>query len=57
MWQIGERNVVSVKRMLQMLSIPILAQDVLLDYGRTVLFDPVTGIMTVKAINKPTKDL
>jgi len=57
MWQIGERNVASVKKMLQKFSIPIMAQDVLLDYGRTVQFNPATGIMTVKAINKPTKEL
>lgn len=57
MWQIGERNVASVKKALQMLAIPIMAQDILLDYGRTVSFNPATGIMTVKAINRPTKDL
>lgn len=57
MWQIGERNVASVKAQLQKYGIPILAQDVLLDYGRTVFFDPATGIMTIKAINKPTKEL
>lgn len=57
MWQIGQRNVTAVKAMLQKLGIPIVAQDVLLDYGRTVSFDPATGIVTVKAINKPTKEL
>ncbi len=57
MWQIGERNVKSVTAMLQKFSIPILAKDILLNYGRTVLFDPVSGIMTVKAVNKPTKEL
>ncbi len=57
MWQIGERNVKSVTAMLQRFNIPILAKDILLNYGRTVSFDPVSGIMTVKAVNKPTKDL
>jgi chemotaxis protein CheD len=57
MWQIGERNVKSVTSMLQKFSIPIIAKDVLLNYGRTVLFDPASGTMTVKAVNKPTKDL
>lgn len=57
MWQIGQRNVASVKAMLQKFSIHIMVQDVLLDYGRTVYFDPSTGIMTVKAVNKPTKEL
>lgn len=57
MWQIGERNVASVKNMLQQLRIPIVAHDVLLNYGRTVFFDPATGIVTVKAVNKPNKEL
>lgn len=57
MWQIGERNVKAVKAMLQKMNIPLLAHDVLLNYGRTVLFDPATGIVTVKAINKPIKEL
>lgn len=57
MWQIGQRNVAAVTAMLQKFSIPILAKDVLADYGRTVTFDPITGIMTVRAINKPIKEL
>lgn len=57
MWQIGERNVSAVKAMLQKLGIPLVAQDVLLNYGRTLIFDPVTGVATVKSINKPTKEI
>lgn len=57
MWQIGERNVTAVKAMLQKLNIPLMAHDVLLNYGRTLLFDPATGVATVKSINKPTKEL
>lgn len=57
MWQIGQRNVDAVKAMLKKFAIPILAQDILLNYGRTTLFDPATGIMTIKAVNKPTKEL
>lgn len=57
MWQIGERNVNAVKAILQRLGIPLMAQDVLLNYGRTLVFDPVTGIATVKSINKPTKEM
>jgi chemotaxis protein CheD len=57
MWQIGERNVKTVVAILQRFAIPILAKDVLLNYGRTVTFDPATGIMSVKAVNKPTKEL
>lgn len=52
MWQIGQRNVAAVTDMLRRLSIPVIAQDVLKNYGRTVSFDPATGIMTVRALNK-----
>lgn len=56
-WQIGQRNVTAVIATLQAMSIPIVAKDVLQNYGRTVLFDPATGIMTVKALNKTIKEL
>ncbi len=56
-WQIGQRNVQSVMSVLGKLGIPIIAKDVLEDYGRTVVFDPATGIMTVKALNKTVKQL
>ncbi|MGI6403358.1 MAG: chemotaxis protein CheD [Oscillospiraceae bacterium] len=56
-WQIGQRNVAAVIATLQALAIPIVARDVLENYGRTVLFDPATGIMTVKALNKTVKEL
>lgn len=52
MWQIGQRNVTAVVETLRGLNIPIVAQDVLKNYGRTVSFDPATGIMTVRALNK-----
>lgn len=57
MWQIGQRNVASVIEILRKINIPIIAQDVLLNYGRTVSFDPSTGIMAIKALNRPPKEL
>ncbi|MCL2579680.1 MAG: chemotaxis protein CheD [Oscillospiraceae bacterium] len=57
MWQIGQRNVQAVTAILQKIGIPIIAKDVLSNYGRTVLFDPATGIMTVKSLNKNVKEL
>lgn len=51
-WQIGQRNVAAVTEALRKIGIPIIAQDVLKNYGRTVSFDPVSGIMTVKAVGK-----
>lgn len=56
MWQIGQRNVASVTETLRKLGIPIIAQDVLKNFGRTVSFNPANNVMTVKAINQPPKD-
>lgn len=53
---IGERNVSSVKKALQSLRIPILAEDTGLNYGRTVYFDLETGIMKVQSLNRSIKE-
>ena len=53
---IGDRNVVSVKKTLQSLMIPILAEDTGLNYGRTVYFDLETGIMKVQALSKGVRE-
>ncbi|MDR2909294.1 MAG: chemotaxis protein CheD [Oscillospiraceae bacterium] len=57
LWQIGQRNVAAVTAMLSKLNIPIIAKDVLADYGRTIIFDPATGILTVRAINRNIREL
>lgn len=49
---IGDRNVISVKKMLQSLRIPIVAEDTGLNYGRTVYFDLNTGIMKVQSLGR-----
>jgi chemotaxis protein CheD len=56
-WQIGQRNVAAVTQALQKARIAIIARDVLENYGRTVSFDPTTGLMTVRALNKTIKEL
>lgn len=56
-WQIGQRNVAAVQDILRKLNISILAKDVLENYGRTVSFDPASGIMTVRSLNKSIKEL
>ncbi|MCL2068627.1 MAG: chemotaxis protein CheD [Oscillospiraceae bacterium] len=56
-WQIGQRNVDAVIQTLGKLRIPIVAKDVLKNYGRTVSFDPNTGIMVVRALNKQILEL
>lgn len=55
--QIGERNVVAVKEQLSRFSIPILAEDTGLNYGRTVEFCAEDGAMNVKTALKGTKTL
>lgn len=54
-FNIGERNVAAVKKFLMANHIPILAEDIGLDYGRTQLFYPETGVMEIRAAAKGTK--
>ncbi|SDN19498.1 chemotaxis protein CheD [Acetanaerobacterium elongatum] len=49
---IGKRNVAAVKKALADANIRIVAEDVGLNYGRTVEFDVQSGIMTVRSIGK-----
>lgn len=49
---IGERNIVAVKETLKKNRIPILAEDVGADYGRTQFFDSANGQMKIKAALK-----
>lgn len=48
--KVGERNVQVCREMLAKLRIPILAEDVLGTYGRTITFDPETGMLHVKTV-------
>lgn len=54
-FNIGERNVAAVKKILMMNRIPIIAEDTGLDYGRTQFFYPETGIMEIRAAAKGVK--
>jgi chemotaxis protein CheD len=54
---IGERNVNEVKKTLGRLGIPIIAEDVGKDYGRTVFFDLVTGNVRVQSCGKNIKEM
>lgn len=56
-FNIGERNIAAVKAALRKEGIPIIAEDVGLDYGRTVFFYPETGIMEVRAAAKGNKQI
>ncbi|MGN0665200.1 MAG: chemotaxis protein CheD [Huintestinicola sp.] len=54
-FNIGERNVEAVKKVLDTYRIPIIAEETGLNYGRTVFFYSEDGIMEVRAATKPTK--
>lgn len=54
---VGEKNVKAVKKVLGELKIPILADDTGLNYGRTVIIDSNTGMLTIKAVGKPEKQI
>jgi chemotaxis protein CheD len=56
-FNIGERNVSAVKEQLRNFKIPIVAEDTGSNYGRTVFFDPTTGIMQIKSASKGTVNL
>lgn len=53
--RIGPRNVEAVIERLKMHRIPIVAQDVGGNSGRTIEFDPVTGKLKIRTVNKGEK--
>lgn len=55
--RIGPRNVEAVKRELKNLNIEIVAEDVGGNSGRTIEFNPKTCILTIRTVNKGTKEL
>lgn len=50
--KIGERNIEAVKNELHKLAIPILAEDVGGNSGRTVTFDITSGLFRIRTINQ-----
>ena len=53
--QVGDRNVQATKEKLNELKVSILAEDTGLNFGRTIIFDSETGILTIKAVGQPEK--
>ena len=49
---VGERNAQASKAKLNELKIPILAEDIGANYGRTVIFYPETGEFHIRAVGK-----
>lgn len=55
MARIGERNVEASRRKLKEMRIPIQAEDCGLNYGRTIIFNPASGELKIRAVGKPEK--
>lgn len=49
-WEIGSKNIEAVKRILQEEGIPIIAEDIGKNYGRTVSFSAEDGRMSVSTV-------
>lgn len=52
---IGERNILATKETLQKLRIKLFAEDVGQNYGRTIIFDSLTGNLTIKSFGRELK--
>lgn len=57
MVRIGERNVEACKKKLAELGIKVIAEDTGLNYGRTIEFYTETGMLLVKAVGRPVKEI
>ncbi|MDD3043118.1 MAG: chemotaxis protein CheD [Methanosarcinaceae archaeon] len=56
-FNIGERNIRSVKQTFEDLDIPIVAEDTGKNYGRTIIFDTSTGTLHIKSAFKGNKEI
>ncbi|WP_210363841.1 chemotaxis protein CheD [Bacillus sp. REN3] len=57
MMRIGPRNVEAVLHELKKLGIPVVAKDVGGNNGRTIEFDPKTGLMQIRTVNKGNSEI
>lgn len=55
--KVGERNAEAARKKLSAMRIKLLAEDTGLNYGRTVIYYPETGIYVIKAVGKPEKSI
>lgn len=53
--RIGPRNIIAVKEQLEKLKIPVIAEDVGGNRGRTIEFDPHSGKLKIRTVNKGEK--
>jgi chemotaxis protein CheD len=52
---IGDRNVEAAKETLKELKIKLIAEDVGKNYGRTIIFDSISGDLMIKSFGKEIK--
>lgn len=52
---IGQRNIIAVKEELAKLNIPIIAEDIGANYGRTQIFSSSDGSMIIRSVNRNEK--
>lgn len=57
MMRIGPRNVEAVLQELKELRIPVIAQDTGGNSGRTIEFNPKTGLMHIRTVNKGNSEI
>nr|WP_219838828.1 chemotaxis protein CheD [Paenibacillus sp. R14(2021)] len=55
--RIGPRNVESCRLMLQQFSIPLLAEDTGANYGRTIEFNSLSGMLTIRSVQQGVKEI
>ena len=54
---IGSRNGIAVKNALKILTIPIVAEDIGGNKGRTLIFDTASGILSIRTVGMGTTDI
>ncbi len=55
--RIGPRNVEAVRKQLRTFRIPIIAEDIGGNNGRTIEYDPATGKLHIRTVNKGSKTI
>ena len=55
--KVGARNAEAARKKLSAMRIKLLAEDTGLNYGRTVIYYPETGIYVIRAVGKPEKSI
>lgn len=55
--KVGERNAEAARKKLRAMHIKLLAEDTGLNYGRTVIYYPETGVYVIKAVGKPENSI